>query len=681
MRCKWHFRNEVSENFSEVPAFRLKSKWNPPTGSPALELFLSRLEADIFALLPGINRNLNLNRKEWLAMKGLAADRSIVIKQADKGSCVVVRGREDYLAEAERQLNDNSIYETFKNDREVCSKLAERSNAMFQTLAKKKCISEKELKYFLYPYEKAANLGKFYLLPKIHKRLENVPGRPIISNCGTPTEKASEFLDHHLKPLMQSGRSYIKDSGHFISMLKDLGEVPKNSILVTADVVGLYPSIPHLDGLEALRKKLETRTNKKVATADLVNMAEFVLTNNIFEFGQLCKRQIAGTAMGTKFAPPYACIFMDILEEEFLNSEPLKPWCWKHYIDDIFLVWTHGEQSLREFLGRLNERNSNIKFTHEMSVAVVNFLDVNVSIENGQFATNLFCKPTDCHQYLHYQSCHPHHTKSSTVYSQGLRVRKVCSNEKDFADNIESLKQWFLCRGYPSFLIDKELGKVMIMPRAVLFEERQKEPKNAVPLVVDFCPILSSLPKLIRSLAFILHLDAETKKVFPEIPFVSFRSPRNLSSYLVRARLYPDTEKRPGSKKCGENNIETTEFFESSDNRIYKINHHLDCNSSNIVYMLKCNVCEKKYVGQTTTKFRFRWNNYRNCARKAAQGENVPQSSFHEHFLGPDHNGFEKDCSIILFDKTDAHSPVERESFWIHTLKTLSPTGLNSVEE
>lgn len=296
----------------------------------------------------------------------------------------------------------------------------------------------------------------------------------------------------------------------------------------------------------------------------------------------------------------------------------------------------------------------------------MNFLDVNVSIENGQFATNLFCKPTDCHQYLHYQSCHPHHTKSSTVYSQGLRVRKVCSNEKDFADNIESLKQWFLCRGYPSFLIVKELGKVMIMPRAVLFEERQKEPKNAVPLVVDFCPILSSLPKLIRSLAFILHLDAETKKVFPEIPFVSFRSPRNLSSYLVRARLYPDTEKRPGSKRCGQsrcqtcNSIETTEFFESSDNRIYKINHHLDCNSSNIVYMLKCNVCEKKYVGQTTTKFRFRWNNYRNCARKAAQGENVPQSSFHEHFLGPDHNGFEKDCSIIIFDKTDAHSPVER---------------------
>ena len=39
------------------------------------------------------------------------------------------------------------------------------------------------------------NLGKLYLIPKIHKRLESVPGRPVISNCVTPIEKVSEFLD------------------------------------------------------------------------------------------------------------------------------------------------------------------------------------------------------------------------------------------------------------------------------------------------------------------------------------------------------------------------------------------------------------------------------------------------------------------------------------------------------
>ena len=63
-----------------------------------------------------------------------------------------------------------------------------------------------------------------YLLPKIHKRLINVPGRPVISNCGTPTEKASKFLDHHLKTIMRSGMSYIKVTNDFLSKLKNLKE-------------------------------------------------------------------------------------------------------------------------------------------------------------------------------------------------------------------------------------------------------------------------------------------------------------------------------------------------------------------------------------------------------------------------------------------------------------------------
>ena len=96
-----------------------------------------------------------------------------------------------------------------------------------------------------------------YLLSKIHKGFVNVPGRPVISNCGTPTEKASEFLDHHLQPIMKSGTSYIKDTNDFLSKLKNLKKVPDNAILVTADVVGLYPSIPHNEGLEVLKKQLD----------------------------------------------------------------------------------------------------------------------------------------------------------------------------------------------------------------------------------------------------------------------------------------------------------------------------------------------------------------------------------------------------------------------------------------
>ena len=193
----------------------------------------------------------------------------------------------------------------------ILSDLVENSNKLFQGLKRKGSITEKELKYFLYNYKNACNLGKLYLLPKIHKRLFNVPGHPVISNCGTPTEKASKFLDHHLKPVMQKEKSYIKDSNDFINKIRDISSIPEGSLLVTADVVGLYPNIPNELGLEALKKALDNQEVKPIPTKDLVNMAEFILKNNYFEFNGECKQQISGTAIGTKFAPPYACIFMD----------------------------------------------------------------------------------------------------------------------------------------------------------------------------------------------------------------------------------------------------------------------------------------------------------------------------------------------------------------------------------
>ena len=135
----------------------------------------------------------------------------------------------------------------------------------------------------------------------------------------------SEFLDHHLQPVVKGGKSYVNDTNHFFEKLKELGNVPPNAILVTADVVSLYPSIPHDAGLKALHEKLEERNDKSLPTKDLVNMANFVLKSNYFEFDSCIKKQISVTAIGTRFAPPYACFFMDKVESAFLESKNTKP--------------------------------------------------------------------------------------------------------------------------------------------------------------------------------------------------------------------------------------------------------------------------------------------------------------------------------------------------------------------
>ena len=109
-------------------------------------------------------------------------------------------------------------------------------------------------------------------------------------------------------------------------------EIPENVILVTADVVGLYQSIPHEVGL---REALNKRDEKTIPTEELLKMTEFLLKNNYFEFGSKIK-QISRTVIGTRFAPPYICIFMSDLETKFLQSQHLEPSVWLQYIDDIF---------------------------------------------------------------------------------------------------------------------------------------------------------------------------------------------------------------------------------------------------------------------------------------------------------------------------------------------------------
>ena len=56
-----------------------------------------------------------------------------------------------------------------------------------------------------------------------------------------------------------------------------------------------------------------------------VQMAEFVLKNDLSECNGKVKRQKSGTGIGTRFAPPYPCIFMDEIETEFLKSHELQP--------------------------------------------------------------------------------------------------------------------------------------------------------------------------------------------------------------------------------------------------------------------------------------------------------------------------------------------------------------------
>ena len=95
--------------------------------------------------------------------------------------------------------------------------------------------------------------------------------------------------------------------------------------------------------------------------------------------------------------------------------------------------------------------------------------------------------------------------------------------------------------------------------------------------------------------------------------------------------------------------------------------------------LASCKTCDKQYTGKTFDRFRSRWNNYKTDARKAAGGNiaSCKQKFLQNHFLQDDHHGFLGDVEVTLIDKTQASDPTKREYYWMATLKTLYPDGLN----
>ena len=138
-------------------------------------------------------------------------------------------------------------------------------------------------------------------------------------------------------------------------------------------MVGLYPSITRQSVLEALKKTLNERENKFISTDGSVKMAELVLKNNSFQLNCKVIQQVSGTAIGTKFAPTYACASMD--QEKLIFSI-----LWFCYTEHVLFVWAREENELKSFMEKLDQFHSNLTFTYESSKREIAFLDCKVNL-------------------------------------------------------------------------------------------------------------------------------------------------------------------------------------------------------------------------------------------------------------------------------------------------------------
>ena len=143
--------------------------------------------------------NSYLTPDEQKALKRLRKDENIVILPADKGRVTVVMDKTDCNDKMDSLVNDKQTYEVLKRD--PTPALQRKVNNKLLTL-------KKTDKIYFQRYNRlrcsVPQPSKLYGLPKLHK--PNIPMRPIVSFCGSPTYQLSKYLTNVLKPLTDESR-------------------------------------------------------------------------------------------------------------------------------------------------------------------------------------------------------------------------------------------------------------------------------------------------------------------------------------------------------------------------------------------------------------------------------------------------------------------------------------------
>ena len=524
LRWKDHFSRHPSLNSTRHP-YAQKSNRIPPKASPHYEAYFRKLRMSLSNMQP-IHVKANLTKNEHTLLNKLKKDTSIVIRGADKGSCVVVENTPDYIKNGLEHLADTSTYEELPAD--YTPTLVTRINHMVNLSYHLDRITKR----FLTLDPQKVRTQCMYFLKKIHKTPMSI--RPIVSGCSGPTEKLSYFVDNTLKKTLSTIPSYIKDTKAFINIIENL-RIPHNALLVTVDVVGLYLNIPQKEGIERVIKyHYDKFPDEVVPKNHLRAFMQTILKHNIFHFAGKMFKQIKGTAMGTKFAPSFANIFMASVEEDFLGNYPQTPQAWHRYIDDIFMIWTDGRDSLSAFLDALNN-HTNLKYTYTISDTSVEFLDAIVfkgpRMDEGKLSIRPFFKPTNKFQYTHFNSCHPSHIFSGIVKGETIRILRLSSEEQTYHRVRKFLAKKFRNRGYPWKLVRMKMHEVpyTLRPKYLAHMQPKEKEDDLVPFISQFQPQFP--PSTIKQNILDPHIQ--------EKPIMAFRKAKTLANHLVRATL-PD---------------------------------------------------------------------------------------------------------------------------------------------
>lgn len=497
IKLKDYFRGYDNK---EIIPFRKKSKWEPYFGqiSPETAFLVKRLTRTYNIIVkeftmkkhknlcwtgnkPNISNNNNLKRL-------MNRKTDMVFRKADKGSSFVILSKKAYTTEVQQQLEDRRFYEPLQEPRHPQNKII--INDYIQKGVETNLIKKETAEYL--KITDKYNTRKFYILPKIHKPIgkwpdpSQPPGRPIVSDINTESSRIASFIDFYINKHSKNLNSFLRDSFDFVEKIKDT-KINEEDILVTGDVTALYTNMKFDRTIKIVMDLF--RDNPEMNRPDplILDLLDFTLRNNDFEFEGNFFLQTCGCAMGKKYSPGLANLYMKEIDDYIYT---FKPKLFFRYLDDIFIVWD-GDK-LHNFIELTNNINTiidgiNIEFQTDKNN--ITFLDVTVykSLDK-KLGTKTYFKPTNNKLLLNPISCHPKHTFRGIMKSQILRFKRLSSDNRDFIETSREYIKIQINNGFSARKSWKILGEI------IRYQTPEKITKPEIlPIILPFSKLGSKL--------------------------------------------------------------------------------------------------------------------------------------------------------------------------------------------
>ena len=402
----------------------------------------------------------------------------------------------------------------------------------------------------------------FYGLPKLHKN--PIKLRPIVACHSWITTMIGNFVTKELLEICKLEPFICASSRDCLRQLQQHGPFEPGSILVTADVVSLYPSIPRKDLASSLGYAIANICYKHDKKFDssyikfLTELIDWMHKFHLVEFEELMFKQISGTAMGINVAPVLANLYMYLFWRNAIRKAEEKfnlTWSFSlNFIDDGFQVLPPcAILSIDKIFAFFNKQIPSIKLTFSYSRQSVNFLDLNIYFdEDHNLTTKLHVKALNRFLYIPFKSAHPMHQLKAWIKAESLRIVVVSGTHENFVHSFHAFVENLRIRGYPDLFliyIFNELPRYSLEYRQSLLEPRTEDSKQdlfdphyTVPMSIRTTADIASAPSAI---ATILKdtLEENSAQLGPFAmqktnlkPMVSLRRGKNIKQFLVKSK-------------------------------------------------------------------------------------------------------------------------------------------------